>query len=59
MDKIISQFTTVTDVLRLAAVMSNESATLDHVKFKSFSQKERRFIMQLLNNCSKSNRRFQ
>ena len=50
-DKSKSNFTNVTDVLRLAAVMSNQSATLSKVRFKSFSNKERRFLMALLNNC--------
>jgi outer membrane murein-binding lipoprotein Lpp len=51
MDKLVSRFSTVTDVLRLAAVMSGQSASLRNVKFKSFSNKERRFLMELLNNC--------
>ncbi|OUM68312.1 hypothetical protein PIROE2DRAFT_4064 [Piromyces sp. E2] len=52
MDKISRRFTTVIDVLKLAAVMSGGSATLsEKVRFKSFSNKERRFIMSLLNNC--------
>jgi len=51
MDKLALRFSTVTDVLRLAAVMSGQSASLEHVKFKSFSNKERRLLMELLNNC--------
>jgi len=51
MEEISRRFDTVTDVLRLAAVMSGQSATLFGVRFKSFSNKERRFIMELLNNC--------
>jgi len=51
MDLLMNKFSTVTDVLRLAAVMSGESPTLTKVKFKSFSNKERRILMQLLNNC--------
>jgi len=50
-EKISRRFDTVTDVLRLAAVMSDQSPTLYNVRFKSFSNKERRFIMELLNNC--------
>eukprot|EP00833_Pecoramyces_ruminatium_P018598 jgi/Orpsp1_1/1192630/evm.model.d7180000094725.1 len=51
-NKIGKLFSTVTDVLRLAAVMSGQDATLCKVRFKSFSNKERRLIMNLLNNCS-------
>ncbi|ORX45802.1 hypothetical protein BCR36DRAFT_332808 [Piromyces finnis] len=63
-ERIIPYFKTVTDVLRLVAVMSGKSATLEKKevlvsnfncnkmkKFKSFSNKERRMIMALLNNC--------
>ncbi|OUM63170.1 hypothetical protein PIROE2DRAFT_61436 [Piromyces sp. E2] len=50
-NKISRHFDIVTDVLRLAAVMSNESPTLKYVRFKSFSNKERRILMSLLNNC--------
>jgi len=53
MDKIVNKFSTVTDVLRLAAVMSGQSASLTKTtKFKSFSNKERRLLLELLNNCS-------
>eukprot|EP00833_Pecoramyces_ruminatium_P008221 jgi/Orpsp1_1/1182253/evm.model.c7180000080511.1 len=50
-NKIINKFSTVTDVLRLAAVMSDQNATLNKIKFKSFSNSERRLLMELLNNC--------
>jgi len=51
-DKIIPRFNVVTDVLRLAAVMSGQSASLPkNTRFKSFSNKERRLLIQLLNNC--------
>ncbi|ORX56081.1 hypothetical protein BCR36DRAFT_581226 [Piromyces finnis] len=51
-DKIIPKFNVVTDVLRLSAVMSGNSASLNNkIKFKSFSNRERRLLMQLLNNC--------
>jgi len=50
-EKISGYFETVTDVLRLAAVMSGESPTLKKPRFKSFSNKERRVIMALLNGC--------
>jgi len=52
MENIISKISTVTDVLRLAAVMSGNSANLNKkTKFKSFKNKERRILMELLNNC--------
>ncbi|OUM64728.1 hypothetical protein PIROE2DRAFT_53907 [Piromyces sp. E2] len=51
-DKIIPRYNVVTDVLRLAAVMSGQSASLPKTtRFKSFSNKERKLLMQLLNNC--------
>ena len=46
-------FKTATDVLRFATALSNGDLSLaKNCKFKSFSRKERRVLMELLNNCS-------
>jgi len=58
-EDILSQFTTVTDVLRLAAAMSGQNPSLPkNVRFKSFSNQERRFIMNLLNKCQNRREKF-
>lgn len=51
-EEIGRRFKTVTDVLRLAAILSGQSAGLcGRIRFKSFSNKERRLLMNLLNRC--------
>lgn len=46
-------FNTATDVLRLATAMSNGDISLsENTKFRSFKRKERRLILQLLENCN-------
>lgn len=50
---LLSQYKTATDVLRLATAMSDGDISLStNTKFKSFSRKERREILSLLENCS-------
>lgn len=45
-------FKTATDVLRLITAMSNGDVSLaNNTKFRSFKRKERRIVMELLQNC--------
>lgn len=45
-------FKTATDVLRLITAMSNGDISLaDNTKFRSFKRKERRLLLELLQNC--------
>jgi len=53
MEKLYNKYATVTDVLRLASVMSGGSPLISKKdKFKSFSNRERRLLMALLNTCN-------
>jgi len=53
MNVLLPKFNNVNDVLRLAIVLSGNSASDlgKSVRFKSFSNPERRMLMQLLNHC--------
>ena len=53
MDAIKPYIKTATDVLRLATALSQGDISLaENCKFKSFSRKERRILMELLEECS-------
>jgi hypothetical protein len=50
---LVNYFKTATDVLRLAVALSDGDVSLaTKTKFRSFKNKERRFLMTMLNNCS-------
>jgi hypothetical protein len=53
LDFLISKYTNINDVLRLALVRSNHNASDlgRSCRFKSFSNKERRLFMALMNHC--------